>query len=560
MLLGLAPALTLGLLLGPIAVGLAWTLLPAFGHMPGIGAQGPSLDPWRTLLKTPGLAESLRVTMLAGVGATLLSLALAGGFCALAARSGAYRAASRFLAPLLSTPHSAIALGFAFLILPSGWFVRLVSPEITGWTRPPGHIATVGDPMGFALLAGLLLKEVPYLVLMMMGAANQVPVVQGLAVSRALGHRGPAAWLKVVLPQIYPQIRLPIYAVLAFSLSTVDVAIILAPSQPATLSVLAARWFSDYDLALYPVAAAAAVLQLVVVASAIMAWRVAEIPAAALGRLWIERGSRGGTSSAVVRLTASLAGICGAAGVASILLMAVWSIALTWRFPDAWPSVVGLATWSAQAGSVASSLQNTALIGAASSVLALVLSLACLENEGRRRDSRRPLALWLIYLPLLIPQIAFLFGVQVALLHLSLDGSMVAVVWSHLVFVLPYVFLSLADPFRALDPRYSASAAALGARPGRIFFTIKLPMLLRPVLIAWAVGFAVSVGQYLATLFPGAGRISTLTTDAVTLSSGADRRIVGVYAVLQAALPLLVYASAFALPALIHRGRRETSS
>ena len=168
--------------------------------------------------------------------------------------------------------------------------------------------------------------------------------------------------------------------------------------------------------------------------------------------------------------------------------------------------------------------------------------------------SRR--ALWVLYTPLLIPQIAFLFGVQVALVRLRLDGTLLAVVWTHLVFVLPYAFLSLADPFRALDPRYAASASALGASPARVFFTLKLPMLLRPVLIAVAVGFAVSVGQYLATLFPGAGRIATLTTEAVTLAGGSDRRVIGVYAVLQAVLPLVVYGAALLLPLLAFRRRR----
>ena len=81
-------------------------------------------------------------------------------------------------------------------------------------------------------------------------------------------------------------------------------------------------------------------------------------------------------------------------------------------------------------------------------------------------------------------------------------------------------------------------------------------MLARPLGVAFAIGFAVSVGQYLPTLFAGAGRIATLTTEAVTLSSGGDRRVLGVYTFLQAALPLAVYVAALALPALAFRHRR----
>ncbi len=84
---------------------------------------------------------------------------------------------------------------------------------------------------------------------------------------------------------------------------------------------------------------------------------------------------------------------------------------------------------------------------------------------------------------------------------------------------------------------------------------MKLPILLRPLMTAAAIGFAVSVAQYLPTLFMGSGRIATLTTEAVTLSSGSDRRVTGVYAVLQAALPFAAYLAALALPAFLHRHR-----
>jgi putative thiamine transport system permease protein len=164
--------------------------------------------------------------------------------------------------------------------------------------------------------------------------------------------------------------------------------------------------------------------------------------------------------------------------------------------------------------------------------------------------------LWLLYVPLLVPQIAFLFGLQVALVRLRLDGTLLAVIWAHLVFVLPYVFLSLADPWRALDPRYARGAASLGASPTRILFAVKLPILLRPILVAAAVGIAVSLAQYLATVFAGAGRIATITTEALTLGSGADRAMIGVLGFMQSVLPLLCYGLALLTPRLVFRNRR----
>ena len=63
-------------------------------------------------------------------------------------------------------------------------------------------------------------------------------------------------------------------------------------------------------------------------------------------------------------------------------------------------------------------------------------------------------------------------------------------------------------------------------------------------------------GQYLPTLFAGSGRVATLTTEAVTLSAGADRRVIGTWAVLQAAFPLAAYLLAAWLPRLLYMRRQ----
>ena len=554
-MLRLAPALTLGLLLAPLAAGLAWTVLPALGYLPAIGARSFGLHGWQELFAAPGFESALVLTLRSGLSASLLSLLLAIGFCAMNASKPPSRWLRFGLAPILASPPSAVALGLAFMAMPSGWLVRLISPWATGWQRPPTGLAIPQDPLGIGLTIGLLIKEVPYLVLMIGAAATQVPVQRLLRAARALGQPPALAWLKAVFPLIYPQIRLPLFAVMAFALSSVDVAVILAPSQPPPLAVLATRWFLDYDLARRVPAAAAAVLQFGLVLAAIGIWCLGERLAGRLGRRFVEGGRGLKTASPLLWIIGAAAAILMALGLIGLAGMGIWSIAGTWRFPDAWPVRWQLAGWRDHGEILLATASATAAIGFAAVALALTLTLACLENEARggRPASR---SLWLLYLPLLVPQIGFLFGVQVALIRLNLDGTFAAVVWIHLIFVMPYVFLSLADPFRALDHRQIMMAAALGARPWRIFWRIKLPVLLRPILVAVAVGFAVSLGLYLPTSFAGAGRIATLTTEAVTLSGSADRRLLGMLAVLQAGMPLAAYGLALALPALIFRSRR----
>ena len=566
-LLRLAPMLTVAAFAVPIAFGLVGTLMPAFGYLPAIGGDRWSLDPWRVLRDAPGFSTSLQLTLVVGWASTLMSVLLAlavAGF--LHHRAGAKRLGS-WLTPLLAMPHSALAIGFAFLILPSGWLVRWVSPGLTGWTIPP-DVGTVGAASGWPLIAALVMKETPFLLLMILGALNQVRAPAQIAAARAIGYGPVMAWFKVVLPQVYPQIRLPIYAVLAFSLSVVDVAIVLGPGNPPTLAVQAVRWFSDPDTTRYFPAAAAATLLLGVVLASIGAWWLAEWMAQPLFRRWMERGGRGGAAAPAAGVGAVAGAVLALLAVMSMLGMLLWSIAKPWRYPDAFPPGLTLDTWTRQSGQLAGPAGTTLLVGVVSTVLALVLTLACLENESvtpgpARRTAPAVAAMsavsasvWLLYLPLLVPQIAFLFGLQVLLIRIGLDATTSAVVWAHLVFVLPYLFLSLAEPWRAFDTRYARAAASLGASPWRVFWRVKLPILLKPLLIASAVAFAISVGQYLPTLFAGAGRVATLTTEAVTLSAGADRRVIGTWTALQALFPLLAYLLATTAPRLLHANRK----
>lgn len=77
-----------------------------------------------------------------------------------------------------------------------------------------------------------------------------------------------------------------------------------------------------------------------------------------------------------------------------------------------------------------------------------------------------------------------------------------------------------------------------------------------PLLTAFAVGLAVSIGQYLPTQFLGAGRVSTVTTETVALASGGNRRLIGVWALVQAGLPLVGFVVALAVPRWIGMSRR----
>lgn len=544
----------LGLLGAPIAAGLAFTFLPSFGYLPSIGGDTLSLQPWRDFFDTPGFAAGLGLTVSTGLAATVLALVLSFALCAVVHGRMRDRGAESLLAPLLAAPHAAMAIGLAFLLAPSGWLFRITSPWLTGYDVPP-DLATVQDQWGAALVIGLLIKELPFLLIVILAALNQIPVDRQMRAGRALGYGQGIVWIKVIAPQVYAQIRLPVYVVLVFSLSVVDMALILAPTNPPPLSVVAFRWFMSPDVARLMPAAAAATLQLLVAAVAIGSWRLGERGIARGGLWWTARGGRGVTGEPALKLAAALTMSVLMLGLGSLVALAVWSVAWRWPFPDALPSTWSLQIWSRQIHALAWPFGNTLALATVTSVIAVMLAIVWLEAEDRGGVKRKT-AFHPVYIPLLLPQIAFMFGAQVLVVKLRIDGTFLAVTWAHLLFVFPYVLLTLADPWKALDPRYARSAAALGVSPTATLIRVKLPILLRPILVAAAIGFAVSVAQYLPTLFVGGGRVATLTTEAVAMASSGDRRVVGVLAVLQILLPLAVYLAALLIPRIVFVNRK----
>lgn len=553
--LPLLPILTLLAMLGPVVAGLWGTLLPAFGHLPAAGLNGPSLGPFKDLFDWGGLPRAVMLSVSTGLLATSISLLIVMSLTAGWSGTRAFRALERLLSPLLSVPHAAAAFGLAFLIAPSGWLSRLMSPGLSGWDRPP-DLLIVQDTWGLTMTAGLIVKEVPFLLLITLAALGQADAQRSLIISRALGYGRVTGWLKTVFPRVYAQIRPPIYVVLAYSMSVVDVAVILGPNTPPSLSVQIVKWMSDPDLAMRLEAAAGALLQLALVVGALVFWRIGEIIVAHLGRRWIASGARGKCDPIVARL-ALFAGAGSALTVLlGLIVLTIWSFAGFWGFPDAFPDTFTWRNWMRFGPGTLEALGETALIALTVGFVALVLTIGCLEAEYRYGLSFSQRAVWLLYLPLLVPQTAFLPGLQTLMLNIGADVGRLPVMLAHLVFVLPYVFLSLADPFRAWDTRMGTIAAALRASPNGVLWRVRLPMLLRPILTALAVGLAVSVGQYLPTLLIGGGRVATLTTEAVALASGGDRRAIAVYGLMQTGAALVPFALALLLPAMIWRNRK----
>ncbi|QUM77150.1 thiamine ABC transporter permease [Moritella sp. 24] len=514
----------------PLIPGLSGLGFAAFGYIPAIDKYTFSLDGFTDLLAWPGLQQSILLTLFVGIASTLLSALCCFAILQSCWRSRWWHKIETLLAPIMALPHVAFAIGFAFLFTPSGFIARIFGEQI--------NLQLVHDQYGLGLIAALTLKEIPFLLFMSIPLLKQLNINTTLITAKSLGYNNAQAWQKIILPQWLPKIRFSLFAVMAYSISVVDVALIIGPTRPPTLSVLVWQWLNDADLATLPKASAGALVLLVICLIILLSIRASEWLITIKCRTWQTNGRFslpiGGKTIISVTYLITLI---------TLPILMLWTFAQRWRFPDIIPSRWSLRFWQQEWTYLLEIIANSIMIAVISATIALFFAIVIHEHSIKATTNKRFLKVprLLISIPMLAPQLSLLFGIQVATLYIANQYYYLWVIWAHIFFAFPYIFLALDGPWRSYDQRLDKVALSLGMSPFKTWWKVKGPLLLPAIWIAWAVGISVSLAQYLPTLMLGAGRISTLTTEAVALSSGQDRRISAIYALLQSLTPFVFY-------------------
>ena len=561
----LVPQLRFAALALALSVGLPW----AWSLTGALLAAG-SATGWSSLAMDVQTRPALWMAVWTGVAAT--AVAWFGAAWLLAAHFGSPRwvALVRRLPAMLALPHAAFAIGAVILLAPSGVLVRLGAAALAPLDSALGLVLdtppawrSAQDPWGLGLIAVLVLKEVAFL-LWAAAAHLQRPDIARrmgleLRLAQTLGYSAADAWWRVAWPQLRPRMLAPLVAVLAYNIGVVDVALVIGPTTPPPLAVLAWQWLQDADPANNARGAAAAWLLAAVLAVvvALGAWAQSLLTTHWLRPRW-SRGPRPGpvsdrgdaphrTAGRGLNATIARAGLHGAY-LAVVTALAWASVASLWPFPDLWPQAWSLEAWG-QVVQSAGTVGTTVWLGMTSAAAAVLWCVAWFECAPARWQQR---AWALVYLPLALPGVLWTLGLHRLALDWGIDASAWGLWLAHSLCALPYVALVLHGPYSGFDPRLGALSATLGCSPWAFVWRVKLPLLRGALAAAFAVGFAVSVAQYLPTLYVGAGRYTTVGTEALALSGGGQRSLMAAYAALLWLLP----AAVFGLAAWVARPRR----
>jgi len=534
----------------PLLIGLIGTLAPAFSWLPILDLHQPSLASWRHLFHEPVLWRSISLTIFITLCSTALTLLFSFTLLMRFYNSKYWSWITGTLSPIFALPHVAFAIGFTFLLSPSGWIFRLLHP-IFNISQAHAWIL-VNDTHGLGMSLALAIKETPFLLLMSIAPLQQLNINQLLTVGTSLGYQPKQVWYKIIMPLWLSYLRLPIAAIIGYSLSVVDFSLILAPLRPAPFAVQIWQWIKEPNLAMLPVAAAASLLLLVLALIILGGLRYTEYLLMKKCNTWQFNGQRqsGYWGKLISTITPLFYGVMILLPLLSVFMLALWSFSFRWRFPDILPQSWTLKFWMSQWENLHSLFATSMSIALLSTFISLLFSIICLEYKQK---NHKGLPLIFLVIPLVVPQVGLLFGVQIITLYFPYLDPFSTVVWGHILFVFPYVYLSLAPAWQAFDQRYLQVATSLGTPPLKAWFLVKLPLLKNGLIFAIIVGMGVSLTQYLPTLILGSGRIATITTEAVAITSGQDRRIMAIYGLMQALLPFILILSSFHYSQRVHK-------
>ncbi|MFE6531635.1 ABC transporter permease [Streptomyces rochei] len=318
--------------------------------------------------------------------------------------------------------------------------------------------------------------------------------------ARMLGASRLKAWRQVTLPALAPAVAAAALMVFLFTFTSFGVVQILGGPAFSTLEVEIYRQTSQvFDLA---TAAVLTLVQFVAVAAvlAVHAWTVRrrETGLRLVDAATTARRPRGAGQWAL------LAGVLVTVAGLILLPLAV----LVERSLGASGLGYYRALTRADGGTFLvppiEAIGNSLQYAVAATAIAVViggLAAAALTRRDAGRFVRGFDAL--LMLPLGVSAVTVGFGFLIALDEPPLDlrSSWILVPLAQALVGVPFVVRTMLPVLRAVDVRLREAASVLGASPWRVWREVDLPMVRRALLVAAGFAFAVSLGEFGATVF-----------------------------------------------------------
>ncbi len=114
----------------------------------------------------------------------------------------------------------------------------------------------------------------------------------------------------------------------------------------------------------------------------------------------------------------------------------------------------------------------------------------------------------LLVLPLTTPEVVLGSSLLSLFLDLNVRTGFTTIVIAHIMFSVSYVALTVRARIRGFDWTLEEAAMDLGASPFRVFYKVTLPIIAPGIVAASMLAFALSLDDFIITLFNAGSRIT----------------------------------------------------
>jgi thiamine transport system permease protein len=460
------------------------------------GEGGLSLAPFVTVLTHPYYLGRIWFTVWQAAASTVLTLAVGLPVAYLFARHDFY---GKTLLKALTTlpfimPTIVVAMGFIALLGPQG----LVNTALSDLFGADGPQVRVTNTLSIIFMAHAFYNYAIVVRIVSAFWSNLSPAFSESAAM--LGAGRIRTFTQVTLPLLMPSLLSSAALVFVFSFTSFGVVLVLGGPRSATLEV------SIYELTVrllqLDIAGALALVQLVFTSAFLVVYTRLQA-----------RGSVPITFVPVgvgARKTRDIRGMVAAAAIAVGLLVILSPLLALVEQAVSSGGEYSLAHFRAlftdDSGSYfyLSPLMvawNSIRFALASMIIALAVGTAASYVIVQRRG-RSGMIDALFMAPLGVSAVTLGFGFLVAFNRWPIDlrGSWLILVIAHSLVAYPFVIRSVLPVLRGMPPHLRESAALLGATPVKVFLYVELPILARALLVGATFAFAVSMGEFGASL------------------------------------------------------------
>jgi spermidine/putrescine transport system permease protein len=160
--------------------------------------------------------------------------------------------------------------------------------------------------------------------------------------------------------------------------------------------------------------------------------------------------------------------------------------------------------------SLISALQNTLIVGFASTIISTIIGTAAGVGMYRYTFKGKSVLDALLYVPIVIPEIVMGISLLSLFSIVKIPAGLITLIIAHVTFSIPFIVIVVRSRLAGFDKSMEEAAMDLGAKHFQTFKDVTLPLIMPGVLAGAMLAFTLSIDDVIISFFVSGPKTVTL--------------------------------------------------